>query len=131
MGIIEKVLNKPREILCVNLSQKILNTHQDTILKMGPKHILKDSINLKETTPRAESVIEMLLENDRQRFRFKYQKELERRMRKCDRDREERRDLERMMRRDKEIACLHSNKTRRTIIMNREEYNYNMKEAIV
>ena len=51
---------------------------------MGPKHILEDGKNLKEKIPRTKSVIEMLPENDRQRIRVKYQEELKRRMRECD-----------------------------------------------
>ena len=60
-GMVEKLLNRPREIPYVNLSWRILNIHQDAILKMGPKFIFEDSIHLKETIPRAESVNEMLL----------------------------------------------------------------------
>ena len=101
---------------CVNLSKKILNTQQGAILKIGPKHILEDCINLKETIPKAESIIEMLPENDRQRI--KYQEELERRMRGCNWDKEDRRVLE-MMKWDREIAYLHSDKTGRIIIMDR------------
>ena len=47
-GVIERIL-KPREIPYVNLSKKTLDIHQDPNLKMGPKHILEDSFNLKET----------------------------------------------------------------------------------
>ena len=128
--LIEKVLNRPREISFVNLSQKILNTQQDAILEIGPKHILEDSINLKETIPRTKSVIEMLLKNDRHRFRVRYQGELERKMRECYKDREDRLVLKKT-KRDKEIVCLHSYKTERIIIMKRKEYNSKIKDVIV
>ena len=127
--MVENVLNRPREIPYINLSQKILNT-QEGILKMGPKYTLEDSVNLKETIPRTKSVIEMLPENERQRIRNKYQEEFEKRMREYDKDREDRRVLEEM-KQDMEIACLDSDKTGRIIIMDRGEYNFKMKEAIV
>ena len=65
-------------------------------MKIGPKHILEDDINLKETIPSAESVIEMLPEDDRQRIRIKYQEKLERRMKEYDRGKEDKRVLEKM-----------------------------------
>ena len=97
---------------------------------MGPKHILSDGSNLKETMPRAESIIEMLPEDNRQRIRIKYQEELERRIKECYRDKEDRTVLE-MMKRDREIVYLHSDKTGRIIIMDKGEYNSKMKEAVV
>ena len=65
-GIIEKVLRKQREMPYANKSKRTLNSHLDAILKMGPKHILEDNINQKETIPRAESIIEMLTEKDKE-----------------------------------------------------------------
>ena len=96
---------------------------------MGPKHILEDSTNLRESTKGW-----VYYWDDTRKWhaksRVKYQKELERRMREYDRDREDKKILE-MMKQDKETAYLHSDKIGRINIMDRGGYNNKMKEAIV
>ena len=76
---------------------------------------------MKETIPRAESIIEMLPEKIRPRVRVNFQEELEKRMREINRDREDRKILEKM-KKDREIAYLHSDKTGKIVIMERNEY---------
>ena len=51
-------------------------------------------------------------------------------MKEGDRDREDRTVLEKM-KRDREIAYLHSGKAGKIIIMDRSEYNDKMREAII
>ena len=43
---------KSNEIDYINLSNKQKNIHQDSILKLGPKYILDNNINLKNTIPK-------------------------------------------------------------------------------
>ena len=85
---------------------------------------------MKETIPRAESIMEMLPEEKRPRVRIKYQEESEKRMREIDRDREDRKILEKM-KRDRDIRYLHLDKMRKIIIIERNEYKNKMREAII
>ena len=74
----------------------------------------------------------MLPEEIRPRVRIKYQEEIiiKKKMREIDRDWEDRKILERM-KKDREIAYLHSDKTGKIVIMKRNKYKNKMREAII
>ena len=65
-----KMLNKTsNEIDYINLSSKQMNTHQDSVLKLGPKYILDDNINLKDTIPKIENALEAINTDQRDKLR--------------------------------------------------------------
>ena len=122
-------VEKPNEISYINLSKKRFDEHQDSVLKLGPKHILEEGIDLRETIPRVETATEKIPAEFRQMVRTKYQEEMEKKIREKNRDGEDRRVLTRI-KRDSEIACIHSDKTGKIVIMQRKNYNSMMEETI-
>ena len=125
----EIMVKKPTEIPYINLSEKRFNEHQDSVLKLGPKHILDENIDLRETIPRVETAMEKIPAEFRPIVRMKYQEEIEKRIREGNRDVEDRRVLT-AIKRDTEIACIHSDKTGKIVIMQRDNYNSMMEETI-
>ena len=97
---------KPNEIPYINLSEKRFDEHQDSVLKLGSKHILEEGRDLRETIPRVETAIEKIPAEFRQMVRTKYQEEMEKKICEKNRDGEDRRILNRI-KRDSEIACPH------------------------
>ena len=107
-----------KQSLYNNKSNTELNTHQKCILDLGPKYILEEKIDLKFTIRHIEKALTFFPETERNRIRNKVQENL-RKIEIHSKDSEDIKEL-RKLKNNEEIACIHTDKTGKIVILNKK-----------
>ena len=125
-----KMLNKTsNEIDYINLSSKQMNTHQDSVLKLGPKYILDDNINLKDTIPKIENALDAINTDQRDKLRSIAQEVIKKGLKEKTKDVADRKCLNEI-KNDENLACLMTDKTGKIVIMDKADYVNKMETTI-
>ena len=106
-------------ILYDNKSNIELNRHQKSVLNLEPKYILDEKIDLKDAIPHIERALTYIPEAERNKVRNKIQEEFEK-IETCNKDNEDIKVLKKL-KNNKDIACIHIDKTDKMVILNKQD----------
>ena len=117
------------EIPYINLSSKTLNSHQDALIKLGPKYILDEPIHIKDTIPKIEKALEIVPSEKQTQLRSLIQEELSKKLKEKSKDYEDRKCLNEL-KNDESIACIMTDKTGKIAILDKSDYINKMGNTI-
>ena len=103
---------KSNEINYINLSSKQMNIHQNSVLKLGPKHILDENINLKDTIPKIENVLDTISNDQWDKLGSIVQEEIKKGLKDKTKDTVDRKCLNEI-KNDENLACIIDRQNRK------------------
>lgn len=121
---------KPPEIPYLNLSSHQITVKQDRILKKGPRYIFRKNINLKDLIPKIETLLEKIPSKAIDKLRSKTQNRVEKAINNHNYNSREEMKIIKEIKDNNNIVILHTDKTNKIAVMDRNEYNEKMQDAI-